>query len=186
MIVDMVPVQDIVLRGVIADLMTVCNLLNNSRKSFRLDPYVYQEVILSVCYRLLHRCPLAGAGFETNNDNIYHLGLLALMTTMLFQNGHSKRISYNILAKRLRNTIESLASIATMEDTTLLWLLFVSGISIFNITGNAWMLPEIKKCTSKLGIESWRTARDRIRTRPWIYAVHDKLGEQLWQAAMVT
>jgi hypothetical protein len=69
-----------------------------------------------------------------------------------------------------------------MEGTTSLWLLFVGGISVFNAIDRVWLLPQITTSLFTLDIGSWSTARDKIRKFPWIDAIHDKLGQELWQA----
>lgn len=182
-VADDAHIYDPSLRRVFIDLMSVCILLNNSRGSFKLEPFMFQEIVISVCYRLLHQYPLASDGPQNNDENACQLGQLALITTMIFQNGRSPRISYSLLANRLRGAIMSMLSNEAVVETNFLWLLFVSGISVFNITSTAWLLPYIKKCSSDLNIKSWQAARDQIRKYPWIDAIHDELGQELWQAS---
>lgn len=178
---DHAHVYDPELRGVFVDLMSVCDLLNNSHGCFKLEPFVFQEILISVCYRLLHQYPLAGNRPANDDESACQLGILALLTTMIFQNGRSPRISYDLMAERLRNTITSISNNCVTEEVTFLWLLFVVGISVFQVTGRTWLLPIIKKCVSTLGLGSWQAARDRFRAYPWIDAIHDELGQELWQ-----
>jgi hypothetical protein len=178
---DSARVYDPELRGVFADLMSVCDLLNSSHGSYKLEPFAFQEILISVCYRLLHRYPLTGNRPDNADEGACQLGILALMTTMIFQDGRSPRISYDLLAERLRSTIKSFSSNCVMEEVNFLWLLFVSGISVFKVTGRAWLLPCITKCVSTLNLGSWKAARDKFKKYPWIDAIHDELGQELWQ-----
>jgi hypothetical protein len=177
-------VYDSELRDVLVDLMGVSRFFNDDRAFVRLDPYAYQEILISVCYRLLHRHPLVGDGLENSNENACYLGLLALVTTLLFQYGRSRQLSYDLLAEKLRAAIENALS-NKLEETTFIWLLFSSGISVFGATDWAWLIPQIKALLFTLNINSWRTARDKIKTLPWIDAAHDKPGKELWQAVVL-
>ncbi len=170
------------LRCVVVDLMSISRLLNGSRMCFRLEPYAFQDILVSVCYRLLHHHPAAGDRPENDNENACHLGLLAFMTTLLFQHGRSQRLSYKLLAEKLRNGIRDTSSNVTMEETIFLWLPFIGGISVFRAVDRPWLLPLIKTRLFALNIDSWRIARDKIRKLPWIDAVHDRPGRELWQA----
>jgi hypothetical protein len=177
-------VYDHELRGVLVDLLSVTRLFNDSRTFVRLDPYSYQDILISVCYRLLHRYQLAGDGPENDNENACYLGLLALATTLLFQYGRSRRLQYDLLAGKLRIIIGRVLSNRSVEETTLLWLLFTGGISVFNTTDLEWLVPQIKAILSSLHIHDWLAARDKIKTLPWIDVCHDKPGKELWQAAV--
>jgi hypothetical protein len=172
------------LRDVFVDLMSVSRLFNDDRAFVRLDPYAYQEILISVCYRLLHLHPLLSDGPENHNEKSCYLGLLALVTTLLFQYGRSRRLSYDLLAEKLRNTIESVLSNQLVEETTILWLLFAGGISVFGAPDRAWLIPRIKTLIITLNIDTWRIVRDKIKTLFWIDAAHDKPGKELWEAAV--
>lgn len=177
-----VQIDDIVIRGVFLDLTRVSRLLDRDRSCFRLEPLTYQEILISVVYRLLYRCPLAEDRLDSVNDNACHLGILALMTTLFFQHGRRLRISYALLAKKIRNATETMASQGLMGSTMFLWLLFVGGISVFDAKDRDWLLPRIRECLSIHDIDNWEHARQRIRELPWFNAVHDKPAEELWKA----
>jgi len=178
---DAAHTNDPELRCVIADLINVSHLLNGNRTCFKLEPYTFQEIWISVSYRLLHRYPLAGSRPEKESDNAWHLGLLALITTFLFRNGRSQQLSYDLLAEALRDVVKATSS---DEETTFLWLLFVGGISVFGTIDRTWLLPRIRTCLINLNIDDWRTARNKIRQFPWIDVAHDKPGHELWQAVV--
>jgi hypothetical protein len=182
---DAAHVHDSELRCVIADLISVSHPINDDRTCFKLEPYTFQEIWISVSYRLLLRYPLAGCRTEKDSDNAWHLGLLALTTTFLFRNGRTQPPSYDLLAEMLRDVIQGMSSNDLIEETTFLWLLFVSGISVFAAIDRMWLLPQIKTCLINLNIDNWRMARDKIRKFPWIDAAHDKPGLELWQAVVV-
>jgi hypothetical protein len=180
---DAAHIYDLELRCITTDLISVSRLLNGDRTCFKLKPYTFYEIWISVSYRLLHRYPLAETRPEKDGDNAWYLGLLALITTFLFRSGRSQPLSYDLLAAKLRNAIEGTSCNELME-TTFLWLLFIGGISVFGGIDRTWLLPRIKACLINLNIENWRTALGKIRKFPWIDVAHDKPGHELWQAAV--
>jgi hypothetical protein len=173
------------LREVLVDLLSISCLFNDDSRVVRLDPFAYQEILISVCYRLLHRHPLAGDGYDNDNENACYLGLLALISTLFFYYRQPRQLPYDLLAERLRHGIESALCNKLVEETTLLWLLFTGGISVFDDSDQAWLIPQIKILLFTLDINNWRAARSRIKTLPWIDVAHDKLGEELWQAVVL-
>ena len=175
-------VYDPVLQGLLIDLMSISHFFNDSHVFVKLDPYAYQEILIALCYRLLHHNPLLREGFGDLNEDACYLGLLALVTKLLFQHGRSRRFPYDLLAKRLRHTIQSSLISRQVEETTCLWLLFVAGISVFSDTDWIWLMPQIRSLLTELDIDSWENARNRIKTLPWIDTVHDQAGKELWQA----
>ena len=172
-------ISDTEILGVKLDLMSVCNVLNNVDMSLKLPPYTYHEILISVSYRLLRRYPLSEFPSEASNDVAIHLGSLTLLSTVLFQSGQSLRISYKLLAVRVRSLIENSLTKREIDDTMLLWLVLLSGISILN-PNKSWLRPHFKDCLSALKIDSWESARHEIQSLPWIDTIHNKAGQNLW------
>jgi hypothetical protein len=162
-------------------LMTVSRLFNDN-PLIRLDPWEWQELLISIYYRLLNRYPLASDFFRNDHENAYYLGMLALMSTIFFNYGKFRRLPYDLLASKLHAAIEKALCNKALEESTILWLLFVGGISIFGADNWAWLSQELKSFLLALNIDSWRTARSRIKSFPWIDVAHDKAGKKLWQA----
>jgi hypothetical protein len=177
-------IYDFTLQQVFKDLMSVSCLLNHNTACFRLEPFAYQEILLSVCYRLVHRYPLAQKGYGYGNDHeeLLYLGLLAFMTTLLFQHTF-RRLSYPLLTVRLRNAIESLFNRDLINDPMTLWLLVVGGISVFdNADNRTWLVSLVKRYLSRLQISTWSALRDEISNFPWFNMVHEGPGHHFWQA----
>lgn len=164
--------------------MVVCRLFNDDRAGFRMEPLTFQELILSVLYRLLHRFPLADGGPEDAIENACYLGLLGMMSLFLFQYGRTQRLSYELLVRRIRDGIENTPQNAPIEKNLLLWLCFTSGICILERKERTWLIPQIKTCLSTLNIQSWQAACNRIKTFPWIDAIYDGPGQELWQEVL--
>jgi hypothetical protein len=178
-------IYDFTLQQVFEDLMSVSCLLNHNTACFRLEPFAYQEILLSVCYRLTHRYPLAhkGYGYGNGQEELLYLGLLAFMTTLLFRHTF-QRLSYPLLTERLRSAMERLLERGSMNDSMTLWLLFIGGISVFDDDAHnvVWIVSHVKKYLFNLRIGTWSAVRDEIRNFPWINVVHEGPGVKFWQA----
>ena len=173
-------INDCQLRRIMMDFMTVSTLLNSDLSRSKMDPYAFQEIFISLCYRLLHLYPLSGQRPSNEVDNAYYLGLLALLTTFLFQHG-PRRLPYHLLAAKLRSVVTLKAEGTALTDTGLLWLLLVGGISVFGDEDKICILSRTKACFSSLNIDSWESALKEITKYPWINAVHSKAGQTLWK-----
>ena len=177
-------IYDFTLQQVFNDLMSVSYLLNHDTACFRLEPFAYQEILLSVCYRLIHRYPLAHTGYGYGNDHeeLLYLGLLAFATTLLFQHTF-QRLSYPLLTERLRSAIVRLLNRGLMNNPMTLWLLLIGGISVFdNADNRTWLVSHIKRFVSKFQIGTWSALREEISNFPWFNMIHEGPGYQLWQA----
>jgi hypothetical protein len=130
-----------------------------------------------VLYRLLL--------YDTLDDeNHLRLGLLAMITTLFFQFARSERLSYNLLGKNFRTAIERSPGSGLKQDSFLLWLLFIGGISVLRPTDEKWLQSQIRTCLATLHIENWHQAREEIKKFPWIDTAHDKAGQRLWEATL--
>lgn len=172
------------LRNILLDFMAVSRFLNRDIPSAKLEPSTFQQMFISLCYRLLHLYPLSEKPQVHQRDYTYHLALLSLLTTFLFSHG-PYHLSYNLLATKLRSAIMDVGP-DTITDGELLWLLFVGRISVFEPSDNAWVLLRLKACLFSLQIDSWENALEIIKEHPWVDAIHNKPAQQLWKALVWT
>jgi hypothetical protein len=182
---DDIKIYDSNSRYIFVDFMSLSRLLNCSRTPFRMDPYAYQEVLISLLYRLLHHSSLNRGEFEINNEYACHLGLLATISTLFFQYGRFERIPYDLLGVRLQKAIDATSRNDQKRESFLLWLLFIGGISVLGNKDRTLLYYQIKTCTSVLNVDNWLAARDEIKKYPWIDKAHDKAGQELWQATFL-
>ncbi|KAK2787327.1 hypothetical protein FQN53_005486 [Emmonsiellopsis sp. PD_33] len=183
-----VHVYDPYLRGILVDFMGASRYMNDETAIAGLDPCQYNDAVISVCYRLLSRYPLAGSGPESDNDKAYYLGILGLVIPLLFRRFRFQPVHYDLLMTKLCSTIEKVSSNYNkrIKETTLLWLLFASGISILDPAHWVWLIPRIKSLLVTLKLDSWESTREEIKQLPWMDATHDKPGKDLWQAVAET
>jgi hypothetical protein len=166
------------LRSVFCDMTSVSHILE--RRLVKFDPFAFQDILISVLYRLLHLHPLSDPIPETPVDKLCCLGLLAFMSTTIFQPGRQELLPYELLAEKLRQALMESSASALVHKTMLFWILYVGGISVFRDSNMTWLIPRIKATSSSLGIRDWPGAREKLCTYPWISVFHDGPAQELW------
>lgn len=148
-----------------------------------LEPSQFEDALISLAYRLIYLRPLGREATGTSTENAYHLGAVAVLWTVLFESGRLHRSPYSLLAEKLRDAVDTLLAAGTEQNELLLWLLFISGISVLRPTDKTWLHGRIKCCTLVLGLADWQSARKALMF-PWINLIHDKPAQRLFHAAV--
>ncbi|KAK6331200.1 hypothetical protein TWF696_003265 [Orbilia brochopaga] len=179
-------IYNINLQCIFRDLVCAARYLNDTQGGPRLRPLEFQELLISVCYRLLHAHPLMDERPANIAEDACHLALLALMTTMLIRPAiHQSWPSYALVTDLLRCAVRAMGD-SEEDDEFMLWLLFAGGISVLDARREAWLAERLGRCTAAMGVESWAAAREILARFPWIGYFHDGLGEDLWNSLSVT
>jgi len=171
------------LQRIMEDINLFCRLLNQNPLRFGMQPAAFQNTLIIFAYRSIQFCPLAGEPPENGLDYALHTALLGFVTTILFEYGRMHVHAYDLLANRLRTAISGLTTSITLEQqSALLWVLFVGGISVCGRDDEGWLFPSIRSCLSSLDVKTWDSTRAIIEQLPWIRVAHDMQGRKLWQA----
>jgi hypothetical protein len=166
------------LQEIFRDISSVSHIL--AHNVIKLEPFAFQEIVISVLNRLLHLYPLYKSGLENEIDRLFYLTLLAFMSTMLFQPGRRKRLPYELLAKRFRTVVIGMSRSDLVSEPMLLWILHVGVISVLQENDLVWVVPWIKSIASSLDIRDWQSAQEQLYKYPWIRVFHDGPGQKLW------
>ncbi|KAB5585505.1 hypothetical protein GE09DRAFT_1277029 [Coniochaeta sp. 2T2.1] len=174
---------DAKLVNVWVDLREFCRAANIAVATGRLlDPDLFQEVMTSVQYRLLHLRYGDGDGDGTGREDTWHeavrLSMLALATTV-FLRIHGMEMRYHDLGRRLKAAMLALggASGGKKKREMLLWMAVVAGVAIFHGPVDGSWLREYAR---EADVESWTAARGVLKDRLWIDHLHDKEGADVY------
>ncbi|KAF3923873.1 hypothetical protein ABW21_db0208221 [Orbilia brochopaga] len=179
-------IYSIDLQCIFRDILCASRYLNDTQGGPKIRPLDFQEILISVCYRLLHAHPLMDERPANFAEDACHLALLALMTRMLIRpDGYRARMSYTLVANLLGCAIGALGN-GEQDDEFMLWLLFAGGISVLDPRRETWLAVRLAKCTVALGVDSWAAAREILMRFPWVQHFHDKPGEELWNSLDTT
>lgn len=169
------------LDSIILDLDSIMGFLNQTSTLDKLSPQVYQDTVLGLCYRLLECGPLNGSRPADALVNAVHIGLTAFMTTFVIPFGRRRRVRFAALSTCLTEAIQNQSW--TFEDSHqgfLVWLLVISGMTMFDQEDRIWLLPMIRRTAFKLGIGTWDELLSYVMKYPWVRKLHDNAAKELW------
>lgn len=176
-------VLDVNLHNVIIDSICVCKLFNHEIGNRQIDLVTFQEMVYSICYRLLNFRRLDDLS-RTPAQAAYHIGLTMIVMSMFLRFDRRRVLDYRLVTCALSDTLDNWPTDG--DDELLLWLMTVGGIWISGELGNEWLHPLIRRTSRKIGIESWDSVLDIVKTFPWLHALHDVPGRELWEAVQMT
>ncbi|KAF6832163.1 hypothetical protein CMUS01_07062 [Colletotrichum musicola] len=173
------------------DLIVFAGILNDKAKNARskLNPLDYTETLTSLLYRLLEgdpfRQPLLAPGEGLYSDAA-RLAMLGFMTGLL-PNYCRDNFGSSLLRTRLADAVRKVHS--THVDTgsgdvsLLLWILFMSGISVLKSYDYGWLVSTIAEACDRAGLRDWVSVHRHLGGYPWIYVLHDGPARCLWEEA---
>ena len=163
------------LREVFDDMTALCDLLNHNIKPASMDLVMYQEILLSIFYRLLRFRSLNQALETFDENSLVHLGLVLCTMTVLLHHGTRTVIDFHLVSDCLECVLDS---VTEQHDTELvLWLLSMGGIWT---SGAEWVVDRIKSQAGSLASARWNVVHERLTKLPWINVLHDKAGQSFW------
>lgn len=171
------------MQPIMRDLFSFSVVLNEAEscQKPKLDPLDYTETLLSLLYRLVEASPPKQNSLY---DNGTYLAILAFMTTLLPEYTHDGP-GYPLLSDRLGDAVQTLCAAALESSPSgaplLLWILFISGVTVLNLKGRQWLSPLIADTCERLKLDNWAAIRQRLSQFPWVFALHDAPGHRLWE-----
>lgn len=170
------------------DLFSFSKLLNEieRRKKPKLNPLDYTETLLSLLYRLVEVSPLRQA--SANSGGLYgdvtYLAMLAFMTTLLPEYTRDEStfpFLSNCLGSTMKNLYVTASEFSNSDSLLLLWVLFISGISVLNLNNHHCLSPLIVSTCKRLELDNWAVTQRQLSQFPWILALHETPGRRLWE-----
>ncbi|KIW10155.1 hypothetical protein PV08_11116 [Exophiala spinifera] len=150
-------------------------------KGYKLDPYMFQEFLVSLGYRLIHFHPLGDSNprLESKVDQACHIGLTVYLTTLFLRRGNRCFLRYRLIAQQLKDIIET--GLEGEHNDLMLWLLFIGGVSVLEDLDQAWLGLRIRQAAQSLEVNSWKGIQLCLTQFPWIGLLHNEAGEALWR-----
>lgn len=166
------------LADILEDVTKVAHVFNSSGPDFRMDPSVFQELIISIGYRLVHFRPLNEQRPSKWIDAAYHIGLITFVSTLYLQMGPRRSLKYKLVGKYLRDVIDQAAP--TIDSDVVLWLLLLGAISVISDLDRVWFAVKLQECSCMLAIDDWDTLHEHLSRFPWIQSLHSESAKALW------
>ncbi|KAF7160795.1 hypothetical protein CNMCM5623_006389 [Aspergillus felis] len=173
---------------IMLDLFSFSRVLNDVERKhgLKLDPLDYMETVVSLLYRLVEISSLRQAFTEPGGryGEVTYLAMLAFMTTLLpefTRDGSSCPLLSDRLGRAMQDFCVTASESSDSDPALLLWILFISGISVLNIKDCRWLSPLIAVTCERLELDSWAVIQQRLSQFPWIFALHEASGHRLWE-----
>lgn len=192
---DQLPIFASWVPPIMRDLIAFSRLLNQADKNEipKLNPLDYTETLISLLYRLVKiphsrqspiKPKIGGVCADVTN-----LSMLSFMTTLLPEYTRDGP-SCPLLSDNLGQDIKELCSIRPEPEEhkspLLLWILFMSGISVLNPKYHPWILPLIAQTCEGLQLNEWADVQGQLRLFPWINALHEAPSHRIWEDIQVS
>lgn len=174
------------LQGVTREVLALCRIPDRADK---LPPHQFQDIAISICQRLVDFVPLGGPRPPDPLDDVWQLGLLTFMATVLYRAAKLRVTYFGRLSRLLKLALTGNGNCDELaQDDGVLrlrfWLFFMYGISMLRGCEDQWLAAQISALAGELGVRSWEDARQVLDLFPWIDIVHDTPGRKLWDLAM--
>ncbi len=171
------------LSNVLKDLHAFCCISNLAYQTTRkLSPDTYNEVMISVLYRLTH------LSFETDAlQRVVRTGLL-VFSSMMFMQRYVMDKPYDHLLCLFTSALWRLwnSTYTKVPTPIALWLTVLSHIvAQKNLPPTDWRCIWLDRSISYAGIESWPQARELLRSVVWVDFIHNRPGQNAFELAMV-
>lgn len=175
------------LRVIFLDAMTASSIFNNFLPDRAFDLVTFQEMQVSICYRLFQFSALQSPMPECDIQAAYHIGLTIFMMTLFLQFDCRRMLDYQLTSLCFKDVLSH--SFSGRDESGLgLWLTLVGGIWLSgDIEGGAaykeWLSERLRREAQQLGVGNWDEAVNAVGKFPWIHTLHDKPGRIAWNEA---
>ncbi|CAH0058085.1 unnamed protein product [Clonostachys solani] len=165
------------LKEVLLDVLDLSALINANKSKLVVDLINFQEILMSVFYRLLRMHPLQGVPLTNDADAMYHLGLTIFMLTMFITIEKQRILECSPVSDAVGELLSR--DLSKSSGELILWFVLVSGIWTSTVEGD-WIIPKLQVIKQRLRLNDWEEAQCRIESFPWIGVLHDQPGRALW------
>jgi hypothetical protein len=175
-IADFIKTLDPRLSNVWKDLEEFSTLSNLASQTGRkLQPNTFSEIVVSILYRLL-----ALSHPASPVENVFRLGMMAYTASIFFRWREMKqRQAY--LDNSFREALSELRKAKVRPPgAVLLWLLVLWKITVSDDSNHDVFSEWTFEVLRGLGVESWDSVRDVLKTVVWIDCLFDASGRRVF------
>jgi len=174
---------DIRLRNALRDIHAFSCISNLAYETTcKLPPDIYNEIMISILYRLTH------LSFESDPlQESIRTGLMAFSSAIFIQRDFMAH-PYDHLLNIYSNALFTLRNSADIDLPVpiVLWLAMLLHLVAHKEPSPAdWQSVWLEEAILQAGINSWPQAREILRSVVWVSFIHDRLGKQVFEAAML-
>ena len=165
---------------VLLDAFGLGCLFNDSIDAGVIGLVSFQEIMMSIFFRLLRIRSVDGPRMDSPLDEKYHTGLVLFTMSIFLRHDNRRVVECTLVSKRF---VDTLAGGSDKEHPELcLWLMMMGGIwTSGDDSVTAWLFSVALNTASSLGLETWSDVRTCVKQFPWVDKLHDQPGAELWK-----
>ncbi|OJI99598.1 hypothetical protein ASPVEDRAFT_39002 [Aspergillus versicolor CBS 583.65] len=170
-------------RDLFIDVLLLASLLNKAIAGVapKLHAVELDQDMILLGYRLLRLKPLGLPPGTSRLQHRVHLGMAAFLMTFL--HGWDGSVTQNdALVGLLLSEVQRPFNSDENDLETFLWLLFIGAASL-----SLWKHPKwisiTKDILQGLKVKRWEDVKELLARYPWVNAVHDPAGQELWHGS---
>ncbi|KAH7095519.1 hypothetical protein FB567DRAFT_586834 [Paraphoma chrysanthemicola] len=151
----------------------------------KISPLEYSDIISHQLHRLLSYAPLNPSRPINALDDLVHLVLVAIMTTLMPEYGHLQA-RYDLLAGLLRSSIRRMGMVTGREggyEGVLLWAVLVGKVTVLSREKDedeVCMLELTRNLRMRLKIATWEETEKILCGYGWICVMYHRAGRKWW------
>jgi hypothetical protein len=173
-------IQDLVI-----DIANLCWLLSGGTLSgTKLDGYTFHDTLILMGYRLVQISPLGGSRPLSDLDSLVQLSLLSFLVAFFYALGGT-RPAFVLLSNLARSAVQGHTVDKGEDQELLIWIMCMGQGTIFGKSDDAWLIPKLRQAQLALGLNTWDDVRKLLPRYPWVDALHDKPGKELWERSIL-
>ncbi|TID03948.1 hypothetical protein CH35J_003092 [Colletotrichum higginsianum] len=169
------------IKDLVREIDSISVFLSNCGLQSKLTADEFQSMLSSLGYRLLR---VRDQGYTCPGDlhGACLLGVMSFYTSLLLQFGRQRHLLYERISRRLKVSVRvlDLDSAHSQFLPTLLWLLMLGAISVFEKEDDPWLLPELARVSEQLMLKTWEDIHCELKRYLWIDSIHNGQGRRLW------
>lgn len=162
--------------GDLFELTRAANIATQCERS--LDSELYQEVMVSIHYRLVK------LRFGSDiTEELIRLGLLAF-ASHLFLQWRGVKIRFEHLAQRFANVLSLQSEAKSLPPQLALWVHTIGAIAVFNELEQVSWQPILTDLLRKMDLGSWNEVRACLKCILWVDTVQDTPAKRVVECAL--
>jgi hypothetical protein len=165
-----------------AFLKRFCSTINSATEMKRQLP---KETLLNAMASVMYRLLRMNSFNSTSIEEAIRLGLL-VFSSHIFLDWQDVNIPRAHLARDYRTCLLNLKLPGTIPSQILLWLLMIGSLPVFTPANDPWLLPWMRVNIDLCEAHTWSELRGQLKEFPWIDILHDKPGQAIFDAAMLS
>ena len=148
--------------------------------SHHLNVWTFQEIELSICYRILSFRPLNSDSVICTTSAACYIGIVQFMCTMFLQYDPRRMINFPLVSAQAKSLLVD--HVDDMDPDLAFWLAVMSSIWVSSDPDGSWIGPVVQRTAGSLGVSTYDQALRHVEKFPWVSLIHETPARTIWSS----